>query len=71
MSEEDHLAQADQHIAETEARIARQHELVALFAGETAGLRQAENRLRGMRQSLELMRQHRAAIVRELAAKGP
>ena len=64
--EERHLALADRHIAETEARIERQRALLAGRRTAGAYTAEAEELLVVLEESLTLARQHRLLIVREI-----
>jgi hypothetical protein len=62
-----HLAAADRHVAEAEDRVARQAEAVARSRAE--GRDTAEAVLRAFRLSLELLREHRERLSREIAGE--
>ena len=68
-----HLAQADRHIAESEQRLAEQREIAAALAA--GGHNEAAVRAAGlattMQHTLDVMREHRQLILRELAAEEP
>ena len=57
--EEEHLAEADRHIAEAEARIGTQLGLVARLRAAGGGVAEAEELPAVMERSLTLMREHR------------
>jgi hypothetical protein len=63
---EDHLAQAEHHIVETEGRITRQLAIMELLAEIGADITQAEQLLRAFQQSLVLTNHHRAMILEKL-----
>jgi len=69
--EEEHLAQADRHIAEAEARIETQHGLLARLRAAGGGVAEGEELLAVMEQSLTIMREHRrltlASVMKERA----
>jgi hypothetical protein len=62
-----HLAAADRHVAEAEGRVARQAETVARSRAEGRDTAEAEAVLRAFRLSLELLREHRERLSREIA----
>jgi hypothetical protein len=65
----EHLAQVDQHIAECEAHIARQREIIqdAVEQGHPADL--SEGMLRAMEESLRAFERHRRVILERLQKK--
>ena len=65
---QDSLAEADQHIAEGEARTARQRALASELRrdGHHAAATRAEGLLDVMEQSLEGMQRHRALVAAEV-----
>jgi hypothetical protein len=66
---ERHLPQADRHITEGEARVARQRALVGELAADGHDAAMAEGLLATMLASLARMREHRATILAEVAAE--
>ena len=64
-----HLAAADRHVAEAEDRVARQTEAVARSRAEGRDTAEAEAVLRAFRLSLDLLREHRERISREIAGE--
>jgi hypothetical protein len=63
----EHLAQADRHIAEAEARIARQHRLIAGLNANGHDTSVAEALLATMEAVLRTGRDHRTTILWEIA----
>jgi hypothetical protein len=65
----EHLVQVDRHIAECEAHIARQREIIqaAVEQGHPADL--AEGMLRAMEESLRAFERHRRVILERLQKK--
>ena len=61
------LAAADRHIAEGQARIAQQADVVCALDADGHDTTDAQNLLRVMQESLDAMNAHRQQIVRELA----
>jgi hypothetical protein len=61
------LAAVERHVAEVEGRVARQAEAVARLRAEDRDAAEAEALPRAFRQSLELLREHRARVLGELA----
>ncbi len=61
------LAAVERHIAEAEGRVARQAEAFARLRAEGRDAAEAETLLRAFRQSLELLREHRARVLGEVA----
>lgn len=62
-----HLRQADAGICEARGRVCRQVELVLRFEKHGRDASVAKSMLQTMRDTLRLMEDHRAMIVRELA----
>ncbi len=63
----DELAVADRHVAECQARIARQAELVRELEHDGHDTKDAENLLQVMKEGLAAIEAHRQHIVRELS----
>ena len=61
--EEEHLAQADRHIAEAEARTETQQGLLARLRTAGGDVAEAEELLATMEQSLSVMREHRRLVL--------
>jgi hypothetical protein len=61
------LAAADRHIAEGQARIAQQADVLCALNEDGQDTTDAQNLLRVMQESLDAMNAHRQQIVRELA----
>jgi hypothetical protein len=68
---DEELALADQHIAEAEARITRQHLLIARLAAGHLGTSMAEALLATLKRSLATMHTHRQTILAEIAGELP
>lgn len=66
-SERGHLARAERDIAEGEARISRQAELVARLQAEGQRTEDAEALLRNFRETLQAWKAHRGLILRVIA----
>jgi hypothetical protein len=64
---EQHLEEADCHIAEAQARIARQVELIASLDSDSSQAAQAEQVLVTMQQALFVVQEHRRLILAEIA----
>jgi len=67
-TEVEHLSRADANISAARQRIARQLRLIARLEEGGHELTTAQAILRTMRNSLELMEEHRRAIKREIAS---
>ena len=67
--ERKHLAQADRHIADCKALIARQEELVRRIAQRGQPTDWAEDTLHVLESSLHMFEQHRRLIVSALEAE--
>jgi hypothetical protein len=67
---EDHLAEADRHISESEERLACQRELAEKLVadGHANAAAWATTLAATMQQSLDVMREHRTLILAEIAA---
>ena len=61
-----HLALANRHVAEAEARVARQQEWIQENAGCSSALCQGQSLLATMRRTLEEFIAHRALILQAL-----
>jgi hypothetical protein len=66
-TEREHLAQAERHVAEGEARIARQAELVERLRGGGQDVAAAEALLTNLQQTLAIWKDHRAEILATIA----
>lgn len=68
---EDHLALADHHIAESEGWLVRQRELAEKLAagGHASAAARAEELAATVQRSLDVMLEHRALILAEIAAE--
>jgi hypothetical protein len=68
-----HLAQADRHIAKGEQRLAEQREIAEALAagGHNDAAVRAAALATTMQHTLDIMREHRQLILRELAAEVP
>lgn len=66
-TEVQHLAEADRHIDEAELRVARQEILLRELCRDRHDTKEAERLLRGMKDTLALMREHRSLIVDTIA----
>jgi hypothetical protein len=66
---QEELAQADRHIAEGEARLARQADLVARLMADGHDTALAEMVLETMESTLASFRNHREPILREIAGE--
>jgi hypothetical protein len=64
---EQHLEETDRHIAEVQARIARQVELIASLDPDSSQAAQAEQVLVTMQQALFVVQEHRRLILAEIA----
>lgn len=62
---ENHLAQANRHIAEGKARIAGQEALAARWASNERNTATAREILEAMHKTLALMHEHRAVLLSE------
>jgi len=65
--ERDHLAQADQYIAEGEMRVAEQKALIERMTEQGQDTALAEEFLRNLEQTLEQFRNHRQLILDAIA----
>jgi hypothetical protein len=66
---QEELAQADRHIAEGEARLARQADLIARMVADGRDTALPEELLDTMERTLAAMRAHRELILREIAGE--
>ncbi len=66
-TERDHLAKADRDIAEGEARISRQVELIGRLRENGHSVSDAEELLATLRQTLQAWQDHRTEILRTIA----
>jgi hypothetical protein len=64
---EQHLEETDRHIAEVQARIARQVELIAGLDPDSSQAAQAEQVLVTMQQALFVVQERRRLILTEIA----
>jgi hypothetical protein len=64
---EQHLEETDRHIAEVQARIARQVELIASLDPDSSQAAQAEQVLVTMQQALFVVQERRRLILAEIA----
>jgi hypothetical protein len=64
---EQHLEEADRHIAKAQARIVQQVELIASLALDSSQAAQAEQVLVAMQQALFVVQEHRRLILAEIA----
>lgn len=67
---EEDLAEADRHIAEEKARMARQSDLITRLAAKGRSTTQAEAKLNVLKDSLTVMETHRQLILKMIAS-GP
>ena len=67
VDERAHLAQADGHIAGAKAHIAAQEQRIAYLAANDHDVRNAENFLSVLSDTLKAFERHRRAILRQLA----
>ena len=61
------LAAVERHVAEVKGRVARQAEAVAQLRAEDRDAAEGEAMLGAVRQSLELLREHRERFLGEVA----
>jgi len=66
-TEEEHLRKADADIAQGEERIERQQQLIERLAAHGHNVATAKSILQTMYETLEVMKEHREIILKELA----
>jgi hypothetical protein len=65
--EEEHLRKAEAGIAQAIDRIERQRQLIERMAADGHDVTTATSMLQTMQETLDVMKQHRQAILKELA----
>lgn len=68
--EYEHLALADRHITEGEARVSRQSELLKSLSRDSQPTAQAEQLLQLLSETLDTWRSHRRLIIDRIEALG-